>query len=127
MDIISKDILRIGVTGHRKLTPEQSSALLPVIKKAIENIEYYHQNTYGNISAKIFTSPIAEGADSLFASVAVENFDCKLRIILPFEKEEYLKDFTTEATRKKFESLLNHDKVSEIILLICEMSILYRF
>ena len=67
MDIISTDILRIAVTGHRKLTPAQSSALLTVITKAIEKIDYYPQNIYGNILTKIFTYPVYYGADSLFS------------------------------------------------------------
>ena len=114
MAILSKNIIRIGVTGHRELTQQQSAAIEPLLKRAIENIIFYHENAFGNTSEYIFTSSIAEGADTIFAKIAVKYFECKLRIILPFEKEEYIKDFTTQKLKDEFGFLLQHEKVSEI-------------
>src|SRR6185436_18463515 len=110
----SDKLLRIGITGHRKLTRKQALSAEPLIKRAIKNIIFYHQNTLGNTTGNVFTTSLAEGADTLFAQIALEHFDCSLRIILPFEKEEYVKDFETEQSKSEFEFLLQHEKVAEV-------------
>src|SRR4026209_915854 len=103
----SEKQLRIGVTGHRKLTRTQCDAIEPLIRKAIDNIFFYHQNTFGRLFENVFATSLAEGADSLFARVAVEHFDCTLRVLLPFEEEEYIKDFETGELRDQYMDLLH--------------------
>jgi hypothetical protein len=110
----SEKQLRIGVTGHRKLSSEQAIAIEPLIRKAIDNIIFYHQNTFGRLFENVFTTSLAEGADSLFARVAVERFDCTLKILLPFEAEEYIKDFETDELRDQFKDLLHQEKVTQV-------------
>jgi hypothetical protein len=109
--------ISIGVTGHRKLSPQQLTALEPIVKKAIENIIHYHQNVYNNKPRVEFASAIAIGADTLFANIALIFFSGDLKIYLPFEKEEYLKDFETPEDKEAFENLVNDPKVKKVTTL----------
>ncbi|HTE00161.1 MAG TPA: hypothetical protein VK668_12795 [Mucilaginibacter sp.] len=106
--------IRIGITGHRHLTAGQSSALEAALKRVIENIINYYQETHNSIPAILFTSPIAIGADTLFVNVALKYFEGGLRIYLPFEKQEYLNDFEKPEDIKEFERLLNEPRVTEV-------------
>jgi hypothetical protein len=107
----------IGVTGHRNLSAQQLVALEPVIKKTIENILHYHKNLINNKPRVEFVSAIAVGADTLFANVALTFFSGDLKIYLPFEKEEYLKDFETPEDKQAFENLVNDPKVKKVTIL----------
>lgn len=106
--------LTIAITGHRKLDHTQIAAITPVLKTAIENIIYYYQSNYKILPAVICSTALAEGADSLFAKIATENNNCSLKILLPFSKEEYIKDFFSDAAKHDFETLINHAKVTGI-------------
>lgn len=106
-----KNALRIGITGHRKLNAQQRSKLEPVIQRAIQNIITYERSLHPEVEDVIFISPMAEGADSIFSQVAIESFQGKLHVILPFEKEEYLNDFSTDQRRNEFEALMENDQV----------------
>jgi hypothetical protein len=109
--------ITIGVTGHRALSLQQLTALGSVIKRAIENIIHYHQNIYGDTPPLTFISPIAVGADTLFAQIALTYFEGDLKIYLPFEQEEYLKDFTGPADKKEFLRLIKEPAVKEVLCL----------
>ncbi len=106
--------ITIGVTGHRNLTPEQVTAIAPLIKRAIDNIIFFYKSQYNTTPFVICTSAIAEGADSLFAKIVVEEMNYPLRIVLPFEKEEYIKDFSSSESRNEFEALLKHKNVTAV-------------
>ncbi|MDB5135329.1 MAG: hypothetical protein JWP37_1932, partial [Mucilaginibacter sp.] len=117
MAINTQEVISIGITGHRDLSAEQQAALEPVIERAIENIVYYHHNPHNKALFVLFTSPIAKGADTLFAHVALTYLkfgDGGLRIYLPFEKEEYIRDFDTLKEKTEFEVLLKNPKVTEV-------------
>jgi hypothetical protein len=117
MEIENKNIIRIGITGHRNLTGSQCEALEPAVKRAIENIIYYNQVTDTRPPFVVFTSPLAIGADTLFANVVIKYFLGELKVYLPFEKNEYLKDFETQEQTDEFERLINDSKVKEIVYL----------
>ncbi len=89
----------IGTTGHRDLTEESSryaqkqlETLFKDLKKTLKETPIY------------LLSPLADGADRVTANVALKH-DIKLIVPLPFEEEEYLKDFSAES-KKSFEKLL---------------------
>lgn len=103
----------ISITGHRLLTAEQKNRVAPVISKAIDNIIFTikeHEPT-ANFEA---LSPLAEGADTLFARVAI-SMGLPLKVILPFEVDEYLKDFSTDRDRQEFYEVYNTVKDTDRI------------
>ena len=59
----------------------------------------------------VFTalSPLAEGADTLFAHAAV-SLGLPLKAILPFEKEDYLREFSSDEVRAEFNEIYNNIK-----------------
>lgn len=105
--------IKIGISGHLNLTTGQLTALRPVLTQAIKNIKQYHLYADKTIPHIIFISPIAIGADTLFANVALKPFKGELRVYLPFKKDEYLKDFETTEQKQEFEHLLKHSKIIE--------------
>jgi hypothetical protein len=109
--------IRIGITGHRNLTGEQLWCIEPAIKRAIENIKHYAQNIDRSNLPIVFTSAIATGADTLFANIALKYFEGGLDIYLPFEKEEYVKDFNTQQDKEEFERLMREPRVKNIVIL----------
>ena len=105
--------IRIGITGHRSL--EEPEAL----RRCIDDIlSTRWQEAYSAASRTLFTasantptaftaiSPIAEGADRLLAETILARPLGRLEVPLPMVREEYLKDFDTEASRQKFDELL---------------------
>ncbi len=95
----------ISVTGHRHLTAEQKGRVGPLIRKAIENIMFTVQE-HDPTAVFEALSPLAEGADTLFAKVAL-SIGLPLKVILPFEVDEYLKGFSGEKEREEFYEVYN--------------------
>ena len=100
----------IGITGHRLLSISQKEKVKPVIKKALQNIIFIEQERDVNASF-IALTPLAEGADNLFAQIANE-MGIQLQIILPFEKDKYLEGFSDDKTRDEFEHIYNNVAVT---------------
>lgn len=94
----------ISVTGHRLLTSEVLEKIEPVIKKAIENILFTvgEHDPHAVFSA---VSPLAEGADTLFARVAL-SLNLPLKVMLPFEQDEYIRRFSSERAKSEFEDII---------------------
>ena len=99
----------IGITGHRLLDTNQKVRIKPVIKKALENIMFIERER-DSATSFVALTPLAEGADSLFAQVAVE-LGIQLHIILPYEKELYKKGFSNDELRHEFD--LIYDAVDD--------------
>ena len=102
----------ISITGHRILTDQQQQKLKPVIARAIENIIFTLTEQNRDIAISSI-SPLAEGADTLFAEAARAH-GLPLKVILPFDRAQYLKDFSSDAARAYFDvlydSVANADK-----------------
>jgi len=99
-DICENDekALKIGVTGHRILKNKKQIREVSVL--AITKLsEAYRIDR--------IISPLAEGSDRMIAEVLTQDFGAKLIVPLPFEKVEYIKDFS-EKSKRKFESCLEH-------------------
>jgi hypothetical protein len=92
-------MLKIGITGHRKLF--NPKLVQKEIKVIIERILKEH-----NTTQFIAYSALASGSDTLFAQMAVSEFNAKLVVYLPFDKDEYLKDFNNEEEKDKFNKLI---------------------
>lgn len=95
----------IGVTGHRKLEDEAQAAsgvreALKALRKALPELKH---------TPVVFSilSPLAEGADRLVAREAVQIEDAQLEVVLPLEKDDYLTDFKSAASKAEFERMLD--------------------
>ncbi len=91
--------LVIGVTGHRKIdvqNPRLAGAVsdaLTVLKEAFPSSPF------------LLLTGLAEGADRLVAKLAVEILSAELVVVLPFEREEFNRDFKTPASVDEFKEL----------------------
>ena len=88
--------LVLGVTGHRDLRPEDRDRLKDKVRSVLQDLQ-----TEFARRPLLLLSPLAEGADRLVAEVALE-LGAELIAPLPLPREEYEKDFETEASRSEF-------------------------
>ena len=106
-------IVRVGVTGHRSIPDE--SAIARAVDKVLELIRETSPSSDGDPPLIEVVSPIAEGADRIVAHAAIKDPGVRLRVPLPFPKEDYEKDFKTAESRAEFENLL--EKACEVMVL----------
>ncbi len=103
--------LRVGITGHRKLEfSEELRARLRAVLEMLQAItrEVLRDSRMAYTEGAVFfraTSPLAEGADRLFAKEAVA-LGFELGCPLPFSGVEYEKDFATLESVEEFRQLL---------------------
>jgi len=92
--------LYLGITGHRDIRDEDKPRLKEIIKKIIRDKIGQCPNT-----PVVVLTPLAEGADRLAATAAIE---CGTPYIapLPMPVDEYRKDFTAPDSLKEFNELL---------------------
>jgi hypothetical protein len=96
--------LRIGVTGHRRLDDEE--ALAGQVGRVLERVgEILPASPYTQV---LFTvvSPLAEGADRLVAREVLKNEGADLEVPLPLPREEYVRDFQSDESKREFTDLL---------------------
>jgi hypothetical protein len=98
-------IIVIGVTGHRRLDPEPW--LTGQIRSAIQEIARTASPPMHAPLALTVLSPLAEGADRLIAKEVLKFPGSRLEVVLPMEKDDYMQDFDTAASRQEFEELLS--------------------
>ena len=106
--------LRVGVTGHRDLNAKTCQELRPRVRARLEQIKHLaeqaateSQGVYDDDAPSILRaiSPLAEGADRLFAEEAIDlGYD--LECPLPFDCREYRNDFANEISKRQFDELL---------------------
>jgi len=91
--------LVIAVTGHRDLV----AAEIPLIRQRMEElfVDLKEEYPYNRL---VIMSPLAEGADTIAAEVALD-LEIDLLVPLPKPLDEYLADFNTEEARQKFRDL----------------------
>jgi len=97
--------LRVGVTGHRRLTDEE--ALANQARRALHRIRELVPSSPHTPVLFTVISPLAEGADRLVAREVLEDEDADLEVPLPLPQQEYLRDFETEASKSEFQGLLS--------------------
>jgi hypothetical protein len=103
-------LLRIGVTGHRKLTEDE--ALHKAVHLAIEyaiSWSGYHESGLSDIQPRLtVVSPLAEGADRLVAREVLDNWAGSLVCVLPVNEQNlglYRADFGSDESRRDFDEL----------------------
>ena len=99
-------IIKIGITGHRFLPVNRHQQLVAVLRRCLQNIVDLERSKDPEIQI-IAVSPLAEGADTIFAQQALD-LGLPLHVILPFEYENYLNDFSGDGERELFKKLY-HD------------------
>jgi hypothetical protein len=105
----ARPTLRVGVTGHRNISRDGANAA--AVRDGVRTVLAYLWQTVadavptGSVPELVVVSPLAEGADRLIAREAVAN-GFPLHCPLPFPRDEYERDFATEASRQEFRDLL---------------------
>ncbi len=107
--------LTVGVTGHRldALPVEAQARLCERVAAALRLLETEAIGLFGREAdlfapdPPLFTlvSPLADGADQIAAEAALDQ-GWRLQAVLPFDRTEYLRDFTDPEDRTRFEDLL---------------------
>ena len=105
---LNKTII-IGISGKRYISQEEKDKVYMNIKTGIAAI----LKKYG-IDSFIGLTALAAGADTIFAEVVKNEFHQPLHIVLPFDAEEYKKDFAGNDL-KVFEGIINESGIDEII------------
>jgi hypothetical protein len=99
--------VRIGVTGHRRLDDE--AALAVHVREQLKVIsELFASTATTPVHFTVF-SALAEGADRLVvreARTVLAPHDVDLVVVLPLDRDEYSKDFLTEASRAEYYAYL---------------------
>jgi hypothetical protein len=97
--------VRVGVTGHRAL--ENADSVADRARRVLDTIETQVLRRSA-ATPVVFTvvSALAEGADRLVAHVVLEREGSQLEATLPLDREEFAKDFETDASRAEFSELL---------------------
>jgi len=91
--------LIIGISGKRDI-PDRSKVCAEIESKIREILRKEKNNSFIGVSA------IAAGADSIFAEVVSDVFHQPLHVVLPFDENDYAKDFDTEKSRAEFNKWL---------------------
>ncbi len=109
-------VLRVGITGHRpnklgsdtKAVRAKVRAVLTAIKEILDSAgaEARALGCYRPEPPLLrIISALAEGADRIAAEEAME-LGAELQVVLPFAKEEYERDFETDASKEEFRALM---------------------
>lgn len=97
--------LRVGVTGHRRLPDEE--ALTGQVRRALQRIrELLPSSPYTPVLFTVI-SPLAEGADRLVAREVLKVEGADLEVPVPLPREEYLRDFQSDESKREFDDLLS--------------------
>lgn len=96
---ITPGVLKIGVTGHRRIKIEKR--LAGSIREVLASILQDHAGT----EIWIY-SALAEGSDQFVAEVASEFSEIKLIVPLPLPVEQYISTFDTQDGKREFDHRL---------------------
>jgi hypothetical protein len=83
-----RELLRIGITGHVNLDPDETAILTRSVDRVINIIEHQYPEHYLTVF-----SPLAAGAGRLVARTLLKNEAARLIAVLPYPLEQYLDNF----------------------------------
>jgi len=115
--IMNNKPLTLGITGHRDLREEDRE----ILRQSVRQIFQFLRQHYPNTPLQLL-SPLAEGADSLVAQVALEE-NLQLIAPLPLPLKLYEIDFDTPESKQTLTELLEKAQVFELPLLDSEQNI----
>ena len=94
--------LVIGVTGHRLNKMDvNNGALREQIRQALVGVGEAHP-----FHQFVLLSPLAEGADRLVATLAMDILGARLQVLLPLPYELYVSDFTSSDSIEEFQRMV---------------------
>ena len=104
---------RVGITGKRIISDGDAERIRGKIAATLGDIQATLQgqlatapDDYSPEPPLLFAvSSLAEGADRLFAEEALK-LGCELQAVLPYQRDEYEKDFSDPDPRRVFRELL---------------------
>lgn len=98
--------VRIGITGHREMS--DPDAVVAAAREVLRQVREDVATLLGTTVVFTVVSSLAEGADRLLATAALEELDggAVLEVILPMRVEDYQADFTAPGSREAFDALL---------------------
>jgi hypothetical protein len=104
---VQEELENIESQEEKKRVQSELRSHKEALKKLRENIEVELRNICANNKERDISvvSALAKGADMLVAEVADE-IGIKVEVVLPYEKEHYLKSFEDEKNKEHFEKLL---------------------
>jgi len=94
--------LILGITGHRDMPQEDVDKLKEKIKEIFNELKGKYSHT-----PLLLLTPLAEGADRIAAKAAIEE-GIDYAVVLPFQEEEYVKDFPE--TKEEYYDLIDKQK-----------------
>lgn len=100
--------ITIGITGHRNIKPDCVEEVKVLLKQELEKL----LNTYSN-SNFVMLNSFASGADLLAVDIAKE-LNITVIAVLPFEKDEYIKDFEGEE-KIRFEEAFSYANSIKVV------------
>jgi len=103
----------IGVTGHRHL--EAKPWLIEEIQEAILKIREMIPAGIKTPIQLTVLSPLAEGADRLVAEEVLKLPGTTLKVVLPVEKNDYMRDFETAESKAEFAGLISRAESIDIL------------
>lgn len=83
-----REMLRIGISGHINLDPNQMEKLQQAVRRAVDFIEQQFPQRYLTVF-----SPLAIGSDRLVARELLKKENSRLIAVLPVPQDEYINDF----------------------------------
>ena len=109
--------ITLGISGHRDLRQQDRQ----ILRQSVRQIFQFIRQHYPNHPLELL-SPLAEGADTLVAQVALEE---NLRLISPLPLPQYLyeMDFDTPEAQQTFTELLKPAEVINLPLLDTEKNL----
>jgi hypothetical protein len=97
-------VLRIGVTGHRRLADPE--AVTTAVRKALSLIIKAISLPPPTHLVLVAVSALAEGSDRLVAREILSHPGARLEVALPLPRAEYAADFETDQSKREFHALL---------------------
>jgi len=94
--------LVVGITGHRDIPEEDADKLKEKIRRIFKELMEEYPNT-----PLLLLTPLAEGADRIAAKAAIEE-GIDYVVVLPFQEEEYVKDFPE--SKEEYYNLTDKEK-----------------
>ena len=108
-------VLAVGITGHRAEVlaegdvdrlRERIRETLILIEESGRSLLDRERDCFASRAARLrFVSPIADGADQIAATLALE-LGWELQAIIPFSRDQYRASLANDNARERFDALL---------------------
>jgi hypothetical protein len=106
--------LRIGVFGHRGISPDHRGLMRAVGEAlaAITDIQESMRVEYTHMRIGLaVVSSLAEGADRVLARAILARQAARLEVVLPMDRDDYSSDFHLPGSRDDFDDLMHKGTV----------------